>query len=126
MTMMEVELRIPEPDPREGKLPGWAQVLLARTRLAARNLNDYARAARLETNPDETNTILDQYSPEPVGLPNNADVTFRMPDDPRWQWITASVRSNPGEPVEVEIRGSAPFTIEAPVSNRLRIRLGDR
>ncbi len=85
---------LPDPDPREKKLPLYAQELLRSCRERVAQWEAYAVKARLDTNPDETDTIIDDYSDHPIGLPRGEAVKFRQPGDRhRRAYITARMQS---------------------------------
>ena len=67
-----------EPDPREGKLPVWAQKALADLRRELERAIAHADETRLATKPDETDTVVYRYSDEPIGLDPGATVEFRL------------------------------------------------
>lgn len=66
-------------DPREVKLPRWAQDLLASERLRRRGaesaLQAYATAAG---NPEDSDAILEPYADQPIGLGDLPTVAFRL------------------------------------------------
>lgn len=65
-------------DPREAKLPRWAQDELDQLRRALRDADLKAEAARLATRPDDTNTTVERRDGT-IGLPNGAKVSFELP-----------------------------------------------
>lgn len=72
-------------DPREARLPKWAQAEMARLRAAADSAdarvqaaNDRAEFARLATDPEGSNTVFAEYGSPEVGLGNGVRVQFRM------------------------------------------------
>lgn len=50
-----------DPDPREEKLPRWAQVLLCELRREVASAKATAQAARLATDPEGSDMVLDPY-----------------------------------------------------------------
>lgn len=118
------EPTIPPPDPREGKLPVWAQGLIAECRQAAQEWRGLNEAARLATKPDKTDTIIDQYAELPIGLPVGAEVTFftepLRPNPRRWDWITCSIREELSGRY-LQIHGSGPVFVRATASNSFRL-----
>src|ERR1041384_1213990 len=67
------------PDPRESKLPAWAQDLLQRERQARKAAQALAESAALATKPDESGAVLDRYDEIPIGLGADPRVAFRVP-----------------------------------------------
>jgi hypothetical protein len=71
-----------DPDPREEKLPRWARDLLDNMRRRVERAETTAEATRLATKPDETDTVINRYGDEPVGLPPGCSVEFRLGPPP--------------------------------------------
>lgn len=65
-------------DLREDRLPIWAQERLRRLRQRVEDAERRATAARLETQPEASNTILDPYDATPVGLGSSPAVRFQL------------------------------------------------
>lgn len=72
---------VPPPDPREDKLPKWAQIAMANLRTHAENWQAHAQRVRAEANPGSP-VCLDWYSASPVGLPPNETIYFCDPNSP--------------------------------------------
>lgn len=67
------------PDPREAKLPAWAQQLLERERRARQEAQALATRAALATSPTESGVILDRFDDIPIGLGKEPRIAFRVP-----------------------------------------------
>ncbi len=66
-----------DPDPREEKLPRWAQESLKSLRAQVVAANKARDDARQEHGPTDSDTILDPYHPAgPIGLPKGERVRF--------------------------------------------------
>ncbi|MFF1812411.1 hypothetical protein ACFVXW_25420 [Streptomyces sp. NPDC058251] len=104
-------------DPREGRLPKWAQEELASLRrevLRERALNDDLRGQV-----GETNTHVQNYSSPDQPLPNDARVKYRLGD--RFdQYITVNVEGD-----ALSLHGGRFLTIHPHVSNAFRVTVGD-
>lgn len=91
------------------KQPLWVHDMVAgliRDREAAEKA---AHDARLATNPDETNTLIDPYGKPPVGLPNDTSVRFRLTGD---EYVDCRIKDG-----ELHIMGSSTLKITPNVSN---------
>lgn len=106
-------------DPREEKLPKWAQETLSTLR---RELERSAiRNAELRGEVGETNTVVTNYGEFDQPLRNNARVQFNFPGE-RWDnYIQAYVEGN-----RLRIQGGRYVVIHPNVSNAFWIELGDR
>ena len=109
---------LPDVDPREGKLPAWAQQYISRIRVVARrNLaaakaaQDDARRVLLDANPTATDVLLDPWGHAPVGLPPGSQVQFRLAN----QYFDIRIG------VGLEIHGSNAVLITPRASNDLRL-----
>ena len=72
-----------EPDAREVKLPVWAQDTINGLRREYENERKRADAARLETDPEHSNAIIDAHDERAaVGL-GDATVRFKLPGSTR-------------------------------------------
>ena len=128
---MTIRQPIPPPDPREAKLPRWAQDHLATMRRqveAARRAED---AARLATSPDESDTLLDRYAESdiPIGLGVGISVHFLFGEvgDRRAPAIQARLHRPVGRhgplPVYLELIGiSGGITVSPQSGNVIRVR----
>lgn len=67
-----------EPDLREEKLPRWARELLGNMRSRVERAERTAEAARLNTDPDQSDTVIYRYGDEPVGLGMGPCIEFRL------------------------------------------------
>lgn len=116
------------PDPREQRLPVWAQTLirsLRETAAAERAAADVAREEALNvrraTDPDGSTAILHPYDDVPVGLGLDARVRFRPIDKPR-AWI--DVRTHPISG-RIEVSSGGPELVVRPhAANVLTIESG--
>lgn len=108
-------------DPREAKLPRWAQQEMARLRRVAETCERWiaeadkrAEDARLNTRPDDCDTVLDRGFASPVGLGDGVRVVFKLRDRTWRNEITVRVHPVSGR---LEVSGSRPLTIIPQVSN---------
>lgn len=111
---------IPEPDPREDKLPVWAQDRLTRLRRLAREAQEVARDARLGTKPEESHAVLDAYGEVPVGLGKDPEVTFRLEGGE-----SVTVRRRRTDPRLLEVSGSRAITLRPRVANVVEVTFGE-
>ncbi|MEV0267700.1 hypothetical protein AB0H43_02905 [Hamadaea sp. NPDC050747] len=65
-------------DPREGKLPKWAQDLLADLRRKVEDAETRAEEARYATDPEGSDAVLYPHADVPVGLGDHAQVRFKL------------------------------------------------
>src|SRR5688572_23781752 len=95
------------PDPlashdRETKLPQWAQELVTQLRVRALREQGLAAQARLDTNPDGTDTIYGVYSDHgPIGLPKGETVRFIIGPNRDRDYVDVHVNRQNGACVEV-------------------------
>lgn len=113
---------LPDVDPREGKLPAWAQRYISRIRAVARHnladaikAQDHAAKALLATDPTTTDTLIDPWDNAPVGLPPGSQIHFRMGVREYFD-----VRNEGGR---LEILASHPLLISPVVSNHLSLHI---
>lgn len=111
------------------RLPIWAFDLIRRYCECIDNWKAYARAARLDTNPDVSRIVLDPNAQTPIGLSTD-QVTFRLGpvDRPVDKLDEIAVRLTRSDPSVIELIGrgrigSNGLTISPVVSNVLRVRL---
>jgi hypothetical protein len=94
-----------EPDPREVKLPVWVQDELNHLR---RDLAD-ARAdrdrARLDTDPDGSNTIIARYDAIPIGLGDSPRVRFFVGANRDRDYIDVHVDEHDASRITVQSAG---------------------
>lgn len=115
-------------DPREERLPVWAQTLIrglrataAQERAAADVAREDALNARRATDPDGSTAILCPYDDVPVGLGFDARVRFRPIDKPR-AWVDVRVHPITGR---VEVSSGGPnLAVYPAAANVLTIEAG--
>jgi hypothetical protein len=105
-----------EPDPREGRLPAWAQRKLDSARHLVRVAQEQAEAARLATKPDETDTIVDRYADIPIGLPKGCRVRYRTGPHDLSDYFEIRADGN-----GVEVHAGGPMIVIPQVTNVLRL-----
>lgn len=66
-------------DPREHKLPVWAQDMINHLRRLLKREQAAAESARLATKPDASNTVIERFGAGPVGLGVSPNVHFKLP-----------------------------------------------
>lgn len=106
------------PDPREERLPKWAQADMRALRRMVEHAERVAEEARLATKPDETHVVINPYQ-DTIGLPERESVRFFIEAPHRWidvQWR--------GE--YVEIMGSSALTLTGQASNVMRASVARR
>ncbi|GAB3847354.1 hypothetical protein GCM10029963_28700 [Micromonospora andamanensis] len=116
------------PDPREAKLPRWARDEMARLRKVAdqceariAEAERQAERARLATDPDGSDTVLEPYGDE-IGLGNGKRVRFRLPGRDRLrQWVDVRVTRYG----TVELMGGDALTLHPSASNVLNVAVRD-
>lgn len=102
-------------DPREDKLPRWAQDLLAKLRRERDDAEQRADEARYATDPDGSSAVLHPWADIPVGLGADARVRFKL--GPSF-YVDARVNRDR----ELELRACGPLVLIPQVSNVVRIR----
>lgn len=114
----------PLADPREAKLPVWAQIQLREMRRLVSQWERYAIDARLETRPEETDTVVDDYSQHPIGLPKGEPVKFRRIERAgrREEYITARMLNGPTNRGWVCIQGADVLEILPQSGNTILVR----
>lgn len=80
-----------EKDPREEKLPRWAQDTLKSLRRQVEVQKMRADDARKAGGPDDTDTIVDPYDATPIRLRKGEQVRFLVGPE-EYQWIDCSVQ----------------------------------
>jgi hypothetical protein len=106
-------------DPREERLPKWAQDALAHARRTAADALREREEARLATNPDETDTLVDPYGKPPIGLPKGERVRFLTGGSDR-DWIDVRVDRDG----YLKVMGETRLVIYAQASNVVFMRVG--
>lgn len=107
------------PDPRESKLPAWAQKQLAHLRLELTDALKAAEEARLATSPDESNAVIDRFPVGSIGL-GNATVTFKLGD--KWHESVA-VRV---QGAALIVNGAGTISVQPSASNAVQITMRDQ
>lgn len=111
---------IPAEDPREDKLPVWAQDRLRRLRRLAQEAQEVARDARLETDPEGSHAVLDVHGEVPVGLGKDPEVTFYLEGGE-----SVTVRRNRQDPFRLEVSGSRAITLRPRVANVVEVTFSE-
>jgi hypothetical protein len=106
-------------DPRESRLPKWAQEQLSDARRKIRELE--RMNADLRSDVGDTNTHVLNYGSDDQPLPNNARVQFAFPGKGWDQHIQVYVEGG-----RLRIQGGRTLVIHPAVSNAFWVALGDR
>jgi hypothetical protein len=119
-------------DPREQKLPVWAQDIINAARMRVRDAERLAEAARLDSAPGDSPIVLDHRGPhgesQPVGLgerPWVKVVLERYSDGGirRYIEVRAAYASNDATVLGAEVRGSNPLRIAPVACNDVKVYL---
>lgn len=118
-----------KPDPREGKLPKWAQQEIARLRDAATSADkrvaaaeERAEEARLKTKPDEVNTLWAPRYNEDIGLGNGERIRFLLGKQSR-TWDNVDVKVTSHDPELLEVHAGRSMLVHLNSSNLIYLRL---
>lgn len=79
--------KIDEVDPREAKMPLWAQNMMRDARRRTADAERKAEDLRQETRPDDSNTIIRNSYGKEIGLGNGPRVVFKIPVPPGERWV---------------------------------------
>lgn len=131
---IKYEPRIPEIDPREAKLPAWAQRAMSDMRRVTTDAVAFAQSAQLKTDPNGSSILLDPHSGSDaaIGLDDPAigrawrrEVGFRVPAKgyPNGGLICVALLPDMSG---IEVRGDSAITIEPWVTNAIRIKHTER
>ncbi len=124
-----------DPDPREEKLPRWAQESLKSLRAQVVAANKARDDARQEHGPTDSDTILDPYHPAgPIALPKGERVRFIVGDTPEGlvdrAWVDAQVARQTFRDGStdrwLEVMAGDTLAVSPQSSNVIRIRVTDR
>lgn len=110
------------PDPREARLPKWAQAELDRLRREVTRIReDFEEYADATLDPNVHDVVTGAYNehPKPVASAGE-DVRFYLSGCGGHRWI--DVRVNPGEPT-LRVMASSGLRIEPHVTNHLTLSL---
>lgn len=113
-------------DPREARLPRWAQNELASLR---RQLNAAERHIRNLTGDIEaTDTVVENFEPNSdrdYPLPPGSQVTYKLHDRPHGANVRVRVNRDPWGGVTLYISGDRPLLIKPSASNCFHITMPD-
>lgn len=112
------------PDPREPRLPKWAQEDLQVLRREVLTLQDVIRDMRAEI--PETDTFISDYVRGDTPLPPGARIDFVVGNHPRATSTSQRIQVYIGQEGGLEIQGGSAVRIEPRASNSLRIFLERR
>jgi hypothetical protein len=113
-----------KPDSREGNLPKWAQQMFGNLRRRTMEAEKQRDDARLATDPDGSDAVLDVHADVPIGLGKNRRVTFvfrSYESGGPLDWI--EVYRNRDNPNQVEVSGSRTLTIRPHVTNVISVNV---
>lgn len=111
-------------DPREAKLPVWVRTELATLRRRVQNAELELNETRLDTDPANSDTVLDAYSAIPVGLGKGTSVRFRLGNERHSQWADCKVkRDHNGMNPYLQIMAGTGVTVEPWSSNVIHLRV---
>lgn len=113
-----------DPDPREVKLPRWARELLSDMRLRVERAERTAEAARLNTEPDRTDTILYRYGDADLGLPLGSTIQFRL-DPTRWRKYVQCRIESTKHGIWLDVSGGDSIRLMPRSGNSVRITLDE-
>jgi hypothetical protein len=113
-----------QPDPREDRLPAWAQNLIRDLRRTAAETIRSAQEARLATDPDGSLVQIGAYRDEtPIGL-GDQTITFRSSKNAAWDQAV-QVRPHRGG-IEIRGIGVEGLRVEPNSINAIRVWQGDK
>lgn len=112
-----------EADPREAKLPRWAQDRLQRLRNRALRETAYADAALLDTDPEGSSAVMHPYEKIPVGLGKHAEVRFKLGPHATRDYIDVRVGRGYDEG-KLLLHAGDGLLIEPQSSNYLKVLVG--
>jgi hypothetical protein len=106
---------------QEARLPSYARNELRNLRRQVASAEAAEQKARLTTDPDQTDTLIDDFGRGPIGLPAGERVVFRVDGDDVRGRIT--VRRVPPQfgPSYIEIMGGRPVVVSPSASNVIRV-----
>lgn len=117
-TFMRAE-PVPPADPREDKLPVWAQDRMNRLRRLALEAQAAAGDARLATDPEGSHAVMDRWGEVPVGLGKDPEVTFRLEGGE-----SVTIRRLRQDPRLLEIHGDGALVFRPWATNSVRVGVG--
>lgn len=104
--------------PREGKLPIWAQDTIRHLRLKVEQAEAAAAAAALGTKPEESSVIIEKHDRAAIGL-GHETITFKLGE--HWtRNVQARVENGP-EGKRVVIQGGTGITVRPRAANSVEI-----
>lgn len=109
-------------DERESKLPRWVQDKLISMRRIAREAVDANEQARLASDPDGSNTLLDCYEETPIGLGKGTEVRFLVGEN-SLDYIDVKVRQDPNGPY-LHVAGGDSLLVFPQATNVVSVRMG--
>jgi hypothetical protein len=120
-----------DPDPREAKLPVWAQDLIRNLRRLTAEADQLAETARLNTDPDTSTAVVDvpiyghgSDVGRTVGLGIRPNIEFRAGTGPRGKKVIHARQTEDGL-LDVYVSGGG-LAVEPKASNAVYIRVTDR
>lgn len=112
-------------DPREERLPKWAQAEMERLRLRAMRAEAERDEARLATGPDESDVVIDGWGAIPVGLGRGTQISFRPPGPTKLHPVRRTIDVRVLDNGTVQVLGGAPLIVRLGASNVLYLTLDD-
>jgi hypothetical protein len=115
-------------DEREARLPKWAREEIRDLRRRVSEAESLAQQARLDTNPDGSNTQIQNYTDRNIGLGDETLIRFVLatfPDGRERIYVDANVRTLHGE-THLHVQSSDQLVIHPQSSNYVRVTAHDR
>jgi hypothetical protein len=115
-------------DPREDKLPRWAQESLTKARYEAYRAHALAEHVRLDTKPAETDTLIQAHEDVPIGLEPGERVRFVLTQNigdkyDHREYIDAHVERTHWGDVRLVLMAGYPILIEPSASNAVYVSI---
>ena len=104
------------PDPREARLPVWAQGLIGRLRREVEDERRRADEARGSGGPEDTDTVIDPYDDVPIRLPKGERVRFLVGRD-HYEWIDCQVLHHATLGRVVQVMAGTSLVVHPSVTN---------
>jgi hypothetical protein len=112
------------PDPREPKLPKWAQEELRNLRNKLETEKRRADEARIGNGGPDSDTFIDPYDEVPIRLGRETRINFVLGDKFQ-EYFDVQIKRYHGD-VYLEVHGGTGMVITPQVSNVIQIRTAER
>jgi hypothetical protein len=115
-----------EQDPREDKLPKWAQDQLATLRRKVTDAERRAEEARLASGPEDSDTFLHPHDEIPVRLGRGEPVRFQLGEN-YFDYLDVRIKRDRRDGPYLELMsGGGVLALRPQVSNVVRVRVDER